>query len=193
MAARKKPGKAMTARAHAPRTIQQRHVATFLAVLEATGHVTRAAAEAGFARQRFYELRDVDQEFAEAWEVAQERGEAVIEAEVRRRAIEGIERPVLHQGQIVNVWIGPDGRLLADGEEKTVEGARLSPLVLREYSDRLLELLAKAHNPAYRDRGGDGGIHFGDGAKVVLLPGTSSSLDEWAALVRQFGAQGEPT
>lgn len=192
MAARKKPNKAMAARPHAPRTIQQRHVATFLAVLEATGHVTRAAAEAGFARQRFYELRDTDAEFAEAWEVAQERGEAVIEAEVRRRAIEGIERPVLHQGQIVNVWIGPDGRLLADGEEKQVKGAKLSPLVMREYSDRLLELLAKAHNPAYRERGSDGGIHFGDGAKVVLLPGTAGSIAEWNALVSQHDPQGEP-
>lgn len=100
------------------------------AFLEALGRVpivTLAARSAQVAPSSVYEARKVDPGFAEDWDAAIAIGADVCEIEVWRRGITGVVKPVFQGGQQV-------------GE-------------IREYSDRMLELLIKRHKPhLYRER-----------------------------------------
>jgi hypothetical protein len=91
-----------------------------------SGNVTRAAEAAGVSRRAPYDWRADDASFAEAWDEALEAACDALEAEARRRAYEGWEEPVYQKGALV-------GRI-------------------RKYSDRLLEVLLRAHRPEkYRE------------------------------------------
>jgi len=101
----------------------------FLAELARTGSIAQAAraasphAKSG-AVTSFRDLIRRDREFAAAVEEAMFEARGVIEAEIHRRAVEGVERPVYDkQGKPIGV--------------------------VREYSDRLLELKARATLPEY--------------------------------------------
>jgi hypothetical protein len=84
------------ARAPLPAERRKRRIAKkdrvrFLEALAAGWSVTHAASRAGFARQRFYELREEDEGFAGAWGEAWEAGTDVLEDELRRRAVDGYD------------------------------------------------------------------------------------------------------
>lgn len=106
--------------------VTKRARACYLELLAAGWSKTHAAREAGTDRRRVWELARDDEAFAEAQDDAFERGTDVFRDELRRRAVEGVEKPV------------------------TVAGERE---VIREYSDRLLELELKRRDPSYRDSG----------------------------------------
>lgn len=95
--------------------------ATFLEELKRTGNVTNSALATGISRSAFYDARDKDPEFAAAWAEAEEIATDALEAEARRRAVDGVDEPVYYLGQ---------------------ECGRI-----RRYSDRMLEILLKAHRP----------------------------------------------
>jgi hypothetical protein len=95
--------------------------ADFLEALAVGWSVTHAAKRAGVARQRFYEQRDGDSEFASAWDDALAQGTEALEDEARRRAAEGWEEPVFQRGELVGH--------------------------VRKYSDNLLIFLLKARDP----------------------------------------------
>ena len=98
----------------------------FLTVLAETCNVSRAAKAIGVARITVYEWRDAFVEFAAAWDKAKQLGVDALEDEAHRRAFEGNEKTVFHQG----------------AECGTV----------REYSDTLAIFLLKAHKPdKYRE------------------------------------------
>ena len=97
--------------------------AVYLAALPRTGLKPVACREANVSRCTIWKHRRRDPEFAEAEERALTVFRMPIAEEIRRRAIEGVERFV------------------------TVAGKKE---VIREYSDRLLLELAKAHIPEYR-------------------------------------------
>lgn len=100
----------------------------FLRVLRETGgNVSRACAAISLARQRVYEWRASDPQFAIAWDEAVETGTDELEEEARRRAFQGVDEPVFYQGD----------------ECGTV----------RKYSDTLLIFLLKGRKPdKYRER-----------------------------------------
>jgi hypothetical protein len=102
--------------------------AAFLRHLAAGGNVRVAAKAVGFAVQSLYDHRHRDPAFAAAWEEAVEAAmDTVLEPEAVRRAVEGVEKPVYHQGQQVGT--------------------------VREYSDTLLIFLLKGGKPdKYKDR-----------------------------------------
>jgi hypothetical protein len=86
--------------------------------------VAAACRAAGVERATAY--RDRDPRFAAAWDEAAEDGTDLLELECRRRAVEGVDRPVFYKGQQVGT--------------------------VKEYSDRLLIFLLKANRPEkYRD------------------------------------------
>lgn len=86
-----------------------------------------AARAIGRARSRAYGLRAEDPDFAAAWSDAVDEAIDRLEREAWRRAVEGLEEPVFYQGKVCGV--------------------------VRRYSDRMLEMLLKAHRPEeYRER-----------------------------------------
>jgi len=93
----------------------------FLKALAQGASVTKAAQRAGFARQYAYELRDEDEEFAEAWDVAVEAGTDALEDEAVRRGKEGVRKPVYQGGKLAGY--------------------------VREYSDTLLIFMLKGRRP----------------------------------------------
>lgn len=98
----------------------------FLAVLRETCNVSAAARAAGISRTAAYEHR-ADPVFAMAWDEAEQEAADRLEGEAWRRAVDGTDKPVVHQGKITTTY--------------------------KEYSDRMLELLLKAHRPdKFRER-----------------------------------------
>jgi hypothetical protein len=79
-------------------------VAPFLRALAAGSMVSEAARAADVSSSSAYALRKEDADFAEAWRLALEDSADVLEREARRRAITGVEEPVVYQGQLTPVW-----------------------------------------------------------------------------------------
>lgn len=108
----------------------------FLAVLASGGSPTKAAGAVGVDRRTAYRWKENDAEFAVMWDDAVEAGNDGLEDEARRRAVDGIDKPV------------------------TIAGERE---VVKEYSDTLLTLMLKGRRRAvYSDKvdhthGGMGG------------------------------------
>jgi hypothetical protein len=100
---------------------------TFLDVLRRTCNVTEAARTAGVGRRTAYEWRQADAAFASAWDEAEQEAADALEREAWRRGVEGTDKPVTYQGKITVTY--------------------------KEYSDRMLEMLLKAHRPdKFKDR-----------------------------------------
>ena len=99
---------------------------TFLETLAETVNVSAACRKAGIRRRTAYNWRNADPRFAREWDDALDDGIDAMEAELHRRAFEGVEKPVWHKGEQVGT--------------------------VRHYSDGLAMFLLKAHRPArYRD------------------------------------------
>ena len=108
------------------RTAKKDWKPVFINELARRGNVVAAVARAKVGRQTVYDARSADPAFAAAWDEAIAIADELMEAEARRRAVEGTLRPVFQGGEEV-------GRV-------------------REYSDTLLIFLLKAHKPEkYRD------------------------------------------
>ncbi len=100
----------------------------FIEALRATGNVTRAAQYAGRSRNQAYHVRQHSEHFAAQWRETLEEGSDLLEAEARRRAVTGIDKPVYYKGKVVGS--------------------------ITKYSDSLLMFLLKAHRPQkFRDGG----------------------------------------
>lgn len=111
---------------------RQRAREAFLTELAQRGNVSAAAAAGGMSRYWYYDQRAADETFAAAWDEALETAIDAMELEARRRAVEGVEKPIIGR-------VGKD----QDGIITYVT----------EYSDSLMALLLKAHRPEkYRER-----------------------------------------
>ena len=100
----------------------------FIEALRATGSVTRAAKYAGRSRNQAYYVRRQSEDFAAQWDDALEEGTDLLDAEARRRAVTGTDKPVFYKGEVVGS--------------------------ITTYSDRLLMFLLRAHRPqVFRDGG----------------------------------------
>ncbi len=105
----------------------KKRTAFLISLIETGGNVSRACEVAGLARQRVYEWRTVDEQFALAWDEAVETGTEELEQEARRRAYSGVDEPVFYQGEACGT--------------------------IRKYSDTLLIFLLKGRKPdKYRER-----------------------------------------
>ena len=93
----------------------------FLTCLRDTGNVTAACMVAKIDRANVYRRRERDAEFKAAWEIALEISIDKLEIVARGRAIEGVKEPIYYKGELIDHVYRP--------------------------SDRLMELLLKAHRP----------------------------------------------
>ena len=137
----------------------------FIKTLSETGSVSTAAALAGSSRTRVYELRKVDPAFATAWEEAEEITADRLENEARRRAVEGVPEPLVSAGKLVR---DDDGQ----------------PIMVRRYSDNLLQALMRARRPPPRERS----VRF----RLPALRSTADAADAVAAIAAAV-ASGEIT
>ena len=111
-------------------------IEAFVEALCETGQVTKACKAAEISRRTAYYWRQTTAEFALAWDNALRVAVSALEDEARRRAQDGVDKPVYQNGEKVGV--------------------------VREYSDTLMIFLLKAADPKkYRERlsltGEDGG------------------------------------
>src|SRR5829696_4601355 len=88
-------------RSEAPRRTGGHWKPTFLEFLRATANVSASARGVGISKQAAYKAREKDEEFREAWEDALDEATDALEAEARRRALEGVREPVFYQGKEV--------------------------------------------------------------------------------------------
>ena len=93
----------------------------FLTAFAETGNVSRSAAVAGVDRSTPARWRESDTRFAAQYAEAEVAAVELLEAEARRRAVEGVDKPVYQGGQLVGV--------------------------VREYSDTLLMFLLNGAAP----------------------------------------------
>ncbi|MBX3139861.1 MAG: hypothetical protein KF875_03850 [Trueperaceae bacterium] len=129
----------------------------FLELLASNGNVTISAQALNLDRRKLYRLRDEQPEFRDAWDSAMAEAADHLEAEARRRAVEGWHEPVFYQGDEVGY--------------------------VRRFSDTLLIFLMKGANPEkYRDRSstelsGPGGAPLAQGLVQIYLPGNGRDVE----------------
>lgn len=100
----------------------------FLLALRTTANVAAACRIADVPRRSAYNRYRASPAFAARWDEVLEEAVDDLEAEARRRAVEGVARPVYGSG-------GPGVGTVQVGE-------------VRDYSDQLLMVLLKSHRPA---------------------------------------------
>ena len=94
--------------------------------LRQSANVSLAAKSVGLSRARAYAIRSEDEDFAAAWDEAVDEAVDTLEHEARRRAMDGVTKPVFYKGEECGT--------------------------IQEYSDTLAIFLLKAHRPErYRE------------------------------------------
>lgn len=105
------------------------------ALLASAGNVSHACRAVDLARRTIYEHRDLDSDFAQAWDDVIQQVADTMEREAYRRAVEGVNKPVFQQGREVGS--------------------------IREYSDTLLIFMLKGARPdKYRESAGNVNLHI---------------------------------
>lgn len=110
----------LTAAQHDSRVRAKRHT-EFLMCLKDTGNITAACMVSGLDRSHIYKRRASNAEFREQWNAALEISIDKLEHVARHRAIKGTKEPIYYKGELIDHVYRP--------------------------SDRLMELLLKAHRP----------------------------------------------
>ena len=118
----------------------------FLEAYAQTGIIGPACDGAGISRTTYKNWRNADEDFDLACADAFEAAVDAAELELRTRAVEGVEEPILYKGE--PVWRrDPDtGAVLLDKEFNPI------PFTVHRKSDRLLEVYTKAHRKVYSDK-----------------------------------------
>lgn len=110
-------------------------MSAFLATLRETGNVRASCEAAGIARSVAYGWRGENESFKELWVAAIEEAIDLLEEEAWRRGYDGVDKPIVYKGKVTTTY--------------------------KEYSDRMLEILLKAHRKKFREKveltGEDGG------------------------------------
>ena len=160
---------------HDRRTLPYRagakYVKTFIHALSQGSSVSGACTFSGMPRQTAYDRRELDETFRAAWDAAIEAGTEKLEDEAYRRAHDGVQKPVVYQGQF-----GREDditflkRIIATRKEIDISevlslsgtqldlfalgiGLEREILFVREPSDTLMAILLKARRPeVYRER-----------------------------------------
>jgi len=127
----------------------------FLDYLAQTNRWYDAANAAQVSYQCVRDTIKRDEHFEALCHIAEGEYRNKLHAEAQRRAVEGTEEPVFYEGQIV--------------------GHKL------KYSDRLLEIMLKRHDPAFRDNlTVTGGIDIQVGVLAVTANTEPITEDDWS-------------
>ena len=127
-------------------------MARFLAELASTHSVAAAARVAGMSRQSAYRLkaRLRDQPFDLAWEAALQSGHDALHQAALDRALNGVEMPVHHMGELIGTRRHYDERLtiflLSAYNHHFVPLERESTAMRHKWSGYFAELLVKVRS-----------------------------------------------
>lgn len=114
----------------------------FLSCLSTGASIAAAARAAGVGRATVYRWAKDDEAFADQWRDAYETGTDALEDEARRRAVDGVDKPIHYKGARVDT--------------------------IREYSDMLLAMQLNARRPEkYRT---NHKIEHTGGVKIIIAP-----------------------
>lgn len=142
----------------------------FLAELRRVPFIVHAARRIGVSRHVMLAHRKIDPAFAELWDNAVAEGVERMEVEAHRRAILGVDEPLVHQGHITYQRDHTQPRDLVTKlhpYKLDKEGERI-PVTVKKYSDSLTALLLKAHaRDKYRENV-DVTTYDGDLAKRLI-------------------------
>ncbi len=149
----------MTRRKTIPTNAQRlNNKARFLAAYSITGSISAAAAAAQVPRSHHYAWLEANPSYREKFEAANRLAAELVDAEVMRRALFGLEEPVIHEGRLC-FRRDKDDKLILD------ENGNPIPLTVNKRSDTILIFAAKATNPKkYREHFN----HTVDGAINVM-------------------------
>ena len=131
--------------------------AQFLELLAETGAVYASADKVGLDPSWLYKLRKTDPEVGEAWDLAVRKSVERLELEAYRRAVVGVDEPVIYQGALTYVaQRDASGAIIRDADGvplPQLDGfGNPKPVAIKKYSDGLLTLLLKGKAPnVYRD------------------------------------------
>lgn len=123
----------------------------FLEALGENFNVAEAARAAGLGRTALYNWRREDADFRKAWDdIKANEGADLIEDEIARRGLRGVDEPVIYQGRIAGAWVDKKGNEVPADHKNAVA---FKPITVRKYSDTCLMALANANLPhKYRQR-----------------------------------------
>jgi hypothetical protein len=167
----------------------------FLEAFKASaGSITKAAAAVGIDRSMHYQWLEKDADYQKLFEQTKREAGQAIEDEAIRRAVQGVERPLVHRGRIVEVPVldelgNPvfDEEPIVDagglpvyddeGQPRVARKQRYKPLMMREYSDSLMQTLMRGWMPEKYGRseitGPDGGPLVADVTVRFVKPSGS--------------------
>lgn len=168
----------------------------FLKAFAACGQVTKAAEAAGIDRSLHYDWMQNDPGYPHAFGRVQEQAAQLLEDEAVRRAYEGVQEPVVYQGNFTYEPLKNEkGELVRDENGAVLFNER--PLAIRKFSDSLLQFILKGLKPErYRDRGSvevtgaNGGPIAVTDARLANL--TDDELSGLIAVARKLAEPGEP-
>lgn len=143
----------------------------FLDAYGRIGVISAAARVANIDRVTHYNWMASDSKYAEAFALKEEEAKELLEEEAHRRAVAGVDKPLVYQG-----------RIMTDRDGK--------PVTIKEYSDTMLIFLMKGAMPEkYRDRyeiGGLGGGPLRTASTVIVADG---SEQQYVQALRRYGQQ----
>ncbi len=134
----------------------------FVEIYMATGRLAHTAGLLGFSSSTLRDHRKSDTEFDENVKEAYALFRDMLEAEAKRRAVDGWDEPVFYKGEICGS--------------------------VKKHSDRILELMLKRHIPDYREKVAiDANVTYG----VLVVPPVSESNEAWQAQYGNKGEIGD--
>lgn len=161
----------------------------FLNALAQSGNVSGSLKAAGWNRDNMLYWKKNDPLFAHQYDLAIDKAADMLEAEATRRAVNGYEDVQLYQGKVVYHQY-PVGHP-RQGEFMLDEWGDPIPVVVRKYSDRLLELLLKAARPdKFRENIEVNNTHRG-GVLVVGMMGQPTDPKKFASYEEEVAAHQE--
>lgn len=133
----------------------------FLAVQRHCLSINAACEKSGIPAITVWEWRKKDEPFAQAVLDALAEAADSLEEEARRRAVEGWQEPVIHQGQLQFRHDPLTGKLELDDNFEPI------PLTVTKKSDRLLEVMLSAKKNDYKRKGFTFSTGSGEGGQSV--------------------------
>ncbi len=132
-------------------------ILAFLESYQQHGVIATACHAAKISFTTYRKELDVNPDFKQDCEDAYQFAVSVAEMELRRRAVHGVEEPVVFHGELMYMRDPATGEYMLDDNFEKI------PFTINKKSDKLLETYMKANSRKYGVSGRGNGLHAADG------------------------------